>query len=614
LSLSLPPTQQMSATNSHIYASVPFTTRGQSVHLAGDPKGNNFVYTCGNSVIIRSLENPLQAHMYNQHSCQTTVARWAPSGFYICSGDVHGNIRVWDTTNMKENILKFEGRPISGAIRDLAWSEDSKRIVAVGEGREKFGSVFMWDSGSSVGEITGQSKTLLTCDFKPSRPYRIITGGEDFTACWFEGPPFKFKKSFTDHSRFVTCARFSPNGEKVATVGLDKKGIIWDGKTGDKLAELNGHALGVYSVSWSPDSQQLITASADKTVKLWDATSGECLTTFDLSFGSNSVDYQQLGCLWHREYLVSVGLNGDIYYLDRDHPNQPRHIIKGHNKFVTALAVDNARNQVYTGSYDSLIIKWDVATGSTQTLSGNGHTNQIQRLKVAGDTLVSAAMDDSIRFSHIGSTSYGDAVSTDSPPQDIAVNSRDSSLTVAVTLKSVLVLRNGRIASTLNVNFQPTSVAISPNGRTVTVGGKDNKVHVYDLNGDNLSESRALDKHRGALTAMEFSPNGEYLATSDSEKREIIVWNTSDFSIKVEGWCFHTAAVRSIAWTSDSLKLASGSLDQDVYVWNLNQPSKRIHIPRAHQGGVNSVAWLDDLNLATAGQDMSWKSWSVTHL
>lgn len=213
---------------------------------------------------------------------------------------------------------------------------------------------------------------------------------------------------------------------------------------------------------------------------------------------------------------------------------------QGHNKFVTALAVDNARNQVYTGSYDSLIIKWDVATGSTQTLSGNGHTNQIQvsqsslspkvwpltpsgsqRLKVAGDTLVSAAMDDSIRFSHIGSTSYGDAVSTDSPPQDIAVNSRDSSLTVAVTLKvgssrpavlglatltctridfcaqSVLVLRNGRIASTLNVNFQPTSVAISPNGRTVTVGGKDNKVHVYDLNGDNLSESRALDKHRG---------------------------------------------------------------------------------------------------------------------
>lgn len=46
----------------------------------------------------------------------------------------------------------------------------------------------------------------------------------------------------------------------------------------DKLVELTGHTLGVYSVSWSPDSQQLITASADKTVRLWDAASGECLT------------------------------------------------------------------------------------------------------------------------------------------------------------------------------------------------------------------------------------------------------------------------------------------------------------------------------------------------
>ncbi len=43
---------------------------------------------------------------------------------------------------------------------------------------------------------------------------------------------------FQDHSRFVTCVRFSPDGSKMATVGLDKKGFIYDGKTGEKLAEL----------------------------------------------------------------------------------------------------------------------------------------------------------------------------------------------------------------------------------------------------------------------------------------------------------------------------------------------------------------------------------------
>ena len=57
----------------------------------------------------------------------------------------------------------------------------------------------------------------------------------------------------------------------------------------------------------------------------------------------------------------------------------------------------------------------------------------------------------------------------------------------------MVLLRNGRTASTLNVGYQPTSVAISADARTVAVGAKDNKVYLYALNGDNLSETRVLD-------------------------------------------------------------------------------------------------------------------------
>jgi WD40 repeat protein len=94
----------------------------------------------------------------------------------------------------------------------MAWSEDSKRILVGGEGREKFGHVFMMDGGSSVGEISGHAKPILSVDMKQTRPYRIATAGEDLVA-WFEGPPFKFKKSLKEHSKFINCVRFSPNGE-----------------------------------------------------------------------------------------------------------------------------------------------------------------------------------------------------------------------------------------------------------------------------------------------------------------------------------------------------------------------------------------------------------------
>lgn len=57
-----------------------------------------------------------------------------------------------------------------------------------------------WDSGTSVGEFDGHSRRVLSCAFKPTRPFRIVTCGEDFLVNFYEGPPFKFKLSH----RYVT--------------------------------------------------------------------------------------------------------------------------------------------------------------------------------------------------------------------------------------------------------------------------------------------------------------------------------------------------------------------------------------------------------------------------
>lgn len=50
--------------------------------------------------------------------------------------DVSGKLRIWDTTQ-KEHLLKYEYQPFGGKIKDISWTEDSKRIAVVGEGREK---------------------------------------------------------------------------------------------------------------------------------------------------------------------------------------------------------------------------------------------------------------------------------------------------------------------------------------------------------------------------------------------------------------------------------------------------------------------------------------------
>jgi len=595
------------------FGAVPATTRGKPIVINGDPKGVNFLYATGGSVFIRNLKEPIHTEQYTDHQFPPTVARYAPSGFYIASGDSSGTVRIWDTTQ-KEHLCKLELKVLSGPVADLQWSDDSKRIVVVGDGKEKFGSVFLWDSGSSVGEISGHSKAIASVDFKQTRPYRIATGSEDLAVNWFEGPPFKYKKSMKDHQRFITCVRFSPNGEKLVSVGTDKIGILYDGKTGDPVGKLSaegGHTAGIYSASWSPDSKQIFTASADKTCKLWDAETGNCLKTFTVKPNSQ-VEDQQLGTLWQGDTIISVSLSGDINYWDLNKTDAPARVLLGHQKFITGLAFDESTQKLYSGSYDSLIVEWDLKTGSTQAFKGKGHSNQINRIHVQSGNLVTAAMDDTVRVTPLSSREYSaDSSKLDTTPVDIAV-AKKSTLVIAVNTNSVVLLKGGKTAQTLAVKYQPSTVALSVDETKVAVGSKDNKIYLYNLNGDSLSESGSLEGHRGAITSLSFSPDGKYLAAGDVQ-RDIFVWDVPSKTIKIQGWVFHSAKVNSVAWTPDSLHLASGSLDGNIFVWSIEDTSKRIQIKGAHQGGVNVVLWLDNQTVASAGQDATVKTWSVKH-
>ncbi|CAL1408120.1 unnamed protein product [Linum trigynum] len=68
--------------------------------------------------------------------------------------------------------------------------------------------------------------------------------------------------SHRQHSNFVNCVRFSPDGSKCITVSSDKKGLIYNGKTGEIVGELShedAHTSSIYAVSWSPDSKRIQT-------------------------------------------------------------------------------------------------------------------------------------------------------------------------------------------------------------------------------------------------------------------------------------------------------------------------------------------------------------------
>jgi len=543
------------------------------------------------------------------------VAKYSPSGFYIASADITGKVRIWDTTQ-KEHLLKNEFQPLGGQIKDLAWSGDSQRIAVVGEGREKFGHVFAADTGTSVGEIMGQSKPINSVDFRGDRPMRIVTASEDNTLAFFHGPPFKFQFTIQEHSRFVNVVRYSPNGEHFVSGGAEGKAFLFDGKSGEKKGELGNpaHGMGIYGVCFSPDSSQVLTVSGDKTAKIWDVNTASVVQEY--GFG-NQVEDMQVGCLWQGNFILSISLSGHINYLDKATPAKPWRVIKGHNKPITALTLTDDRQTVFTASSDGNICRWKFPSGENGMVHGKGHSNQVQCMSVcAGQSLASCGMDDMAMFSNLASieqSGYQQQVKLSSQPKGLASSS--SGLTVLACIKEIVLIRDAKIISTHKISYEAQCVAINPSETEISVGGGegDNSVHVYSLSNNTLTDKKTLS-HNGAVTDVKYSPDGSYLSACDTY-RKVMLYQLPDYQVLITTeWGCHTARVNSISWTPDSKHLASGALDTHLVVWTPGSKTKYTTIKGAHpMSQVTRVEWLDNNTLLSVGQDSCLRQWHVTH-
>ena len=120
----------------------------------------------------------------------------------------------------------------------------------------------------------------------------------------------------------------------------------------------------------------------------------------------------------------------------------------------------------------------------------------------------------------------GDAVSVDigSQPKDLNLALLSPDLALVSTDSGVVLLRGAKIVSTINLGFTVTASAISPDGTEAIVGGQDGKLHIYSVTGDTLNEEAVLEKHRGAISVICYSPDVSMFASGDVN-REAIVWD-----------------------------------------------------------------------------------------
>ena len=513
-------------------------------------------------------------------------------------------------------MTKGEYPIISGRINDLAWDGDSQRIIAVGDGKEKFGHCITADSGNTVGEISGHTSQINCVSIRQQRPLRAAAGSDDASIVFYHGAPFKFNTSLKKHSRYVYGVAFSPDGGTLVSVGADRKIWLYDGKTGEAKTEFGGekeHKGSVFGVSWARDSKRFTTCSADQTVKVWDAEAGKVVQSWRMGEeGVVSIPDHQVGVVWPSRsdgLIVSLNLAGDLNYLIDGSP-KPQRVVQGHQKNITTLIShkgSGSEPSFFTGSSDGRVCSWDPSTGNGETVDGQTHTNYVSGLSASSaGQIYSVGWDDTLRMIDASAKTFtGTSIKTDGQPR--GVTTTPSAVAVA-THKGITLLSPKDLSIIKQVptpSFSPTVIAA--NDTHIAIAGDDNGQHMYSIDltsGKTLPQASAISTFAFSLAAH------KYLAVGFSSGK-IVVYEPNNPEPVITRWSSHTGRVTSIDWDEKGERAVSGGFDTNIFVWSVAKPGQRVSVGSAHKEGVNGVKWLANDKVISVGGDAAVKVWKV---
>lgn len=164
--------------------------------------------------------------------------------------------------------------------------------------------------------------------------------------------------------------------------------------------------------------------------------------------------------------------------------------------------------------------------------------------------------------------------------------------------------RTGERITTVGDELESVLAAdISPNQEYVAIGGPNKLVKLFYTDGTLIAE---IKKHTDWVTALEFSPDGLYLATGD-RNGGVHVWD-AETGNPVADLRGHTGLISQISWRPDSKFLATSSEDTAIKVWQVEE-WKQVGSWGAHGGGVTGMEFRRDGHIVSTGRDKVAKLW-----
>ena len=514
---------------------------------------------------------------------------FTPDGHLLVSGIIDKRVKLWDVTN------KANERDLGSTAQDwslLKFSRDG-RLLALSEGY----TVKLWDvaTGKDLPALQAPNSGLFS------------TQGRVFV-------------SFTD------------DGKEVATGGFDTPTVLWETDTAKQLLKLSGRTNMAYKVAFSADGNQLTSGGRTR----WDLRTGRGVrltaAPSDKQFGFPSPDGRLLALFAPNSSAVSIletpsgrqlqtlaPATGDVVVQRVSFSPDSTMLV------VTYMASEaqmrNPRTLGQFGSTENQVKIWDVKSG-----------RELHTLKLANAPGEAGFSSDSRVLATLGSMgeiSLWDSATgnklrdlTSSPMANLSQMmkgidpaqlknmkpGKSGSMPQMPDMTAIAGMMTNMMGSMSagTMGRSVTSLAFSPDGRTLAIGGVESKSN-FDLAA--MMNPAAVQKNQ-KKNAKPPDPEEMMKNMKVEAVGQVVLWDVTSGQ-EIGALKGHGKGVTQVAFSRDGRLLASSSTDNTIRIWDV-AARRELRTLSGHTTNIDSIDFSPDSRLlASAGDDGATFLWDA---